>query len=244
MSSHRLILLSSALIGALLLQPTTTSPIAQIPSAPVSAPPQSIQAPVVEPDYGQLPLYFVENQGQMDELAAYYVQGSDKTIYFSPGGVTFSLTARETVTNTDRAEQPAAKPARRDEQLGMDSVEPIALQRWTVKLDFVGANPNVHPVAEEQAEAVFSYFTGRPDEWHAGLRSYHKLVYPELWPGIDLVYYGTVNQMKYEFIVRPGADPDQIRLAYRGATDVRLNAAGQMEVSTPIGGFRDDTPVA
>ncbi len=40
----------------------------------------------------QLPLYFVENQGQVDERVAYYVQGSDKTLYFTPQGVTFVLT--------------------------------------------------------------------------------------------------------------------------------------------------------
>jgi len=191
-----------------------------------------------------MPLYFVENQGQMDERVAYYIQGSDKTIYFTPEGVTFALTAPGTVTDTARAELPAAKPTPRDDRRGIDGSESITLRRWTVKLDFVGANLNVRPVAEQQAEAVFSYFTGQPDQWHAGLRSYRKLVYPELWPGIDLVYYGTVNQMKYEFIVKPGADPDQIRLAYRGATEVRLNAAGQMDVRTPIGGFQDDTPAA
>lgn len=43
--------------------------------------------------FGQLPLYFVENQGQLDERVVYYIQGSDKTIYFSPDGVTFALAA-------------------------------------------------------------------------------------------------------------------------------------------------------
>lgn len=47
----------------------------------------------LERTFGQLPLYFVENQGQMDEPVAYYIQGSDKTIYFTSGGVTFVLTA-------------------------------------------------------------------------------------------------------------------------------------------------------
>ncbi len=58
---------------------------------------------------------------------------------------------------------------------------------------------------------------------------------------MDLIYSGTVNRLKYQFVVNPGADPAVIRLAYRGA-DVRLNGAGQLEVSTPVGGFRDDKP--
>ena len=50
--------------------------------------------------------------------------------------------------------------------------------------------------------------------------------------------------MKYEFVVQPGADPAQIQLAYRGASAVRLSAEGQLEVTTPLGGFRDAAPVA
>lgn len=44
-----------------------------------------------------MPLYFVENQGQMDERVSYYIQGSDKNIYFSPEGVTFALTVRRAI---------------------------------------------------------------------------------------------------------------------------------------------------
>ncbi len=49
-------------------------------------------APVgVERDFGQLPLYFVQNRGQLDPQVAYYIQGSDKTIYFTPQGLTLAL---------------------------------------------------------------------------------------------------------------------------------------------------------
>jgi hypothetical protein len=67
-------------------------------------------------------------------------------------------------------------------------------------------------------------------------------LHAELWPGIDLVYAGAGGQLKYRFLVQPGADPSRIRLAWRGAEAVSLNAAGQLEVSTPLGGFREDKP--
>jgi hypothetical protein len=117
-------------------------------------------------------------------------------------------------------------------------------QRYALKLEFLGANRGVEPVGQDRTEAVISYFKGPPDQWRTGLPTYARIVYPDLWPGIDLVYYGTVNRLKYEFIVHPGADPGQIRLAYRGATGVTLNAAGQLAVTTPAGGFQDDTPAA
>ena len=47
----------------------------------------------LEESFGQMPLLFIENQGQWGEQVAYAIQGSDKTLYFTPGGVTFALTA-------------------------------------------------------------------------------------------------------------------------------------------------------
>lgn len=168
-----------------------------------------------EPDWGRMPLYFIANRGQMDGRVAFYVEGRDKTLYFTAEGVTFALTS---------------------------AGEGEAVSRWVVKLDFLGANA-VQPVGQEQMDAVISYFRGAPGEWHTGLPTYARIVYPNLWPGIDLAYSGTVNRLKYEFVVQPGADPTRIRLAYRGAS-VQLNEAGQLEVHTPAGSFQDDAPVA
>jgi len=226
-------------------QPTAPRSPSFLPSV---APVPANAAPALKPDFGQLPLYFVENRGQLDDRVAYYIQGSDKTLYFTSEGVTFALTQpvadesirspKSTISNRRAGDKARGRPL-------AHSRSPIPpYSRWAVKLDFVGANPNVRPVGQDMTEAVISYFKGKPDEWHTGLRTYSRIVYTNLWPGIDLVYYGTVNQLKYEFVVRPGADPKQIRLTYRGATDARLNAAGQLEVTAPLGGFTDDAPTA
>ncbi len=160
-----------------------------------------------------LPLTFVENQGQLDQRVDYYVRGRDKTIYFTPDGVTYALTDAE------------------------------AGERWTVKLGFVDANPGVHPVGERRAETTISTFRGPPEAWQTDLPTYRRVVYRDLWPGIDLAYQGTANKLKYAFIVHPGADPGRIRLAYRGAR-VEPTAAGQLEVTTPVSTFRDQAPTA
>ena len=89
-----------------------------------------------------------------------------------------------------------------------------------------------------------SYFKGKPEEWKTGLPTYAKVIYRDLWPGIDLVYAGAEGRLKYEFIVSPGADPSRIRLAYSGADRVEVNGDGRLEVRTPAGRFEDDIPVA
>jgi hypothetical protein len=194
---------------------------------------EAAQAPplrTVEASMGQIPLYFIENQGQIDGPVAYYVQGKDKTLYFTPQGVTFvlagTLAPLDRGLDNRRAERPAYESS-----------------RWVLKLDFVGADPEARPLGEDETGAVISYFKGRPEEWKTGLKTYSAVVYRDLWPGIDLEYSGTVDRLKYQFVVHPGADPSQVRLSYRGAR-VTINEAGQLEVSTPEGGFQDGTPYA
>src|SRR5207237_2686590 len=68
--------------------------------------------------------------------------------------------------------------------------------------------------------------------------------YKERWPGIDLVYSRTFERLKYTFEVKPGADAEQIRLAYHGAGSVALTPEGGLTVSTPAGGFTDERPTA
>jgi len=240
---QRLVLLTLVLSLTLLWGATgltAPEPPEAMPGATPSASKPTMLA--LERAYGEMPLYFIENCGQLDGQVAYYLPGSDKTLYFTAEGVTFALTGRRQTVDSRQGEEDPFLPA--DFSPSPDLPFSPSLSRWAVKLDFVDANPAVQPVGESSLEMVVSYFKGKPEDWHTGLRTYSRLVYRDLWPGIDLVYYGTVNQLKYEFVVHPGADPAQIRLAYRGASDVRLNAVGQLEVTTPVGSFTDDTPVA
>ncbi len=188
----------------------------------------------------KLPLYFVEIKGQVGPRVDYYVQGKDKIIYFTPDGLTLVLNDASrhkpqyasVNENSFTAESSTSEPA------------PLSPRRLAVKLDFVGADSRVKPRGEELTPALISYFVGPAPEWKTGLRTYRRVVYPDLWPGIDLIYSGTVQRLKYMFVVHPGADPNRIKLRYRGADGVSVNGRGQLEVQTALGAFQDDKPSA
>ena len=170
----------------------------------------------MEQKLGSLPLYFIENQGQVDsDEAAFYIKGDDKTLYFTSSGLTIAMVQKKGGEN----------------------------QRWTMTLEFEGASP-VEPRGENRQRAVFSYFKGDQAEWNTGLPTYSRIVYDNLWPGIDLVFSGTTSELKYEFVVAPGADPDAVRLVYRGATDVFVQETGELVASCPAGVLEDGVPVA
>ena len=167
---------------------------------------------LLKPSFGKPPIYFIENRGVYPDEVEFYVQGADKTLFFTREGITFRLKGKE--------------------------------QGWVVKLEFVGANPDVILRGENKQQAVFSYFKGPEKDWKTGLPTFSRIVYENLWPGIDLVYRAEVGALKYEFLVASQADPAKIRLRYRGASSVRRTGTGALEVETPAGGFEDAPPEA
>ncbi len=185
---------------------------------PQSAPATSItaSAAVTDADWGRMPLYFIANQGQVDSPVAFYVSGRDKTLYFTAEGLTLALSQ---ATST-------GAPG----------------NSWAVKLDHLGANAVV-PRGVDSTGMVVSYLSGTPDSQHTGLPTYSSIVYPGVWQGVDVVYSGSQDQLKQEFVLASGADPSCIRLAYRGA-DVTLNDKDDLVVSTPVGTFTDAAPFA
>jgi hypothetical protein len=194
----------------------------------------------LDDSFGKLPLYFIENQGQEDPRVAFSVKGRETSLYFTSQGLTFVLRGSAPPLKDARVKKVSFSP---EQGLGKGE-ETRDMGRWVVKLDFVGANPEVKPEGLEPMPAVISYFKGPREKWRTGLKTYGSVIYRDLWPGIDLVYTGTVNRLKYSFLVKPGADPGRIRLAYRGVSSLSVSDAGQLEVKTPVKEFHDDRPVA
>jgi len=166
------------------------------------------------PTAKSLPLYFIENRGQADRRARYYVHGKEASVFFTPGGLALSL-----------------------------ADEHRAGRRWGLRLDFLGTAPaRPRPVGQARTPAVVNYFKGPRQDWKSKIPTYSKVAYRDVWPGVDLVYSGSASRLKYSFLVRPGADPRAIRFAWRGATGLDVNRRGQLEVSTPARKLRDEAP--
>lgn len=191
-----------------------------VPSAPID--------PQITSKLGQLPLYFVENRGQVDPRVGYYAQAHGATTFFTSGGLTYSLV-------------PGRQPGAGD---GADGGDTNPSGRWVVRADFLGGDPAARPMGQEQTDAIFSYFRGQPDEWVTGVPAYRGVTYADVWPGIDVVYGAHEGHLKYDLVVRPGADPARIAVAYRGARAVRLTEAGDIAIQTGLGDIVERAPYA
>lgn len=113
-----------------------------------------------------------------------------------------------------------------------------------LRLKLLGSNPNPEATGLDELPGKSNYFIGNdPSRWRTGVPSYRKVGFAQVYPGIDLVYYGNQRQLEYDFVVAPGADPGQIRLAVEGADRVAIDAAGDLVLGTPDGVMRQHKPV-
>jgi uncharacterized protein (TIGR03437 family) len=91
-----------------------------------------------------------------------------------------------------------------------------------------GANSSVEVSGGEALPGTANYFFGNdPSKWIQGAATYRKVNYRQVYEGIDLVYYGTGRQMEYDFVVAPGANPNEIALEFSGAA-LSLNSDGDL----------------
>ena len=175
------------------------------PSAPSPAPGAPDSRSVAERvriQSSQLPLSFEANQGQTDPAVKFVSRGDGYAVF---------LTSDEAVFKLGRT--PNAPAVLRMKLLGANSV--------------AGAN------ASEPHPGVVSYFIGNnPKNWRSGIPTYGKVSYPQIYPGVDLVFYGNQRQLEYDFVVAPGADPSRIAWQIEGGRP-RVDAEGNLALHVP-----------
>ncbi|MFN0073421.1 MAG: hypothetical protein ACKVVP_18215, partial [Chloroflexota bacterium] len=219
-------------------------PLGRGPDIPMAALPVA-RAPVTLASYGQIPMTFQANHGQMDERVAFATHRGKMQSSFTDAGVTHLLHGRITedrvaneaaevawAVGQREAGLPPARPDPRRVGTGDEAPSESRSSRWAVRSHFREAAPASRPEARDRQEGIVSYFRGSPEEWITGVPTYGQVVYREAWPGIDAVYTAEGRDLKYAFVVAPGADPSRIGLVYEGLTGARLTENGQVVLET------------
>ncbi|MCF3650782.1 hypothetical protein [Synoicihabitans lomoniglobus] len=121
---------------------------------------------------------------------------------------------------------------------------PATREVHRIDLTFLNSNPKAAPAGTDQGGPVTRYYF--PDQIDGkSAQSYRKITYKHLWHGIDLQFYATdFGTLKYDFIVHSGANPKDIRLAYRGADSVDFEPDGNIRVKARFAEFVEPAPIS
>jgi hypothetical protein len=181
--------------------------------------------------YGRLPMSFEPNKGQSDGEVSFLSRGSDYNLF---------LTRDETVLVLRKGAAAASRPAFQ----GPPHLRQAPSKFETpsvVRMKFYGADQKVGIEGKEELPGRANYLNGRdPGKWRTDVPRYAAVKYHDLYPGVDLVYYGNRTdgraRLEHDFVVRPGGNPANIRLGFEGAERVELNTSGDLVLRLPDGG--------
>jgi sugar lactone lactonase YvrE len=183
-------------------------------------------------DYGKLPLSFEANRGQADKRVKFLSRGNGYSLFLTDSAAVLALSKGDAAAGQGTA---AGKTPR----LSAKSVKTDV-----IRMELAGAGGSMQISATEQLPGMANYFIGNdPSQWHSGVPTYARVRYTDVYPGVDLVYYGNQRQLEYDFVVAPGADPRPIRLRFAGAEALRLDANGDLAVVAANGEIAFHKPV-
>ena len=99
-------------------------------------------------------------------------------------------------------------------------------------------------LGQEKLPGTVNYLRGKdPSGWRTGISTYARVAYEDIYPGVDLVYYGNQHQLEYDFIVRPGTDPRVIALEAEGADRLEVDQRGDLVLHVGNRQVRQQKPV-
>ena len=200
---------------------------------------------------------FVENKGQWNSKVNFTGELNGGAFYLQKNGYKVLLNSGEDWRHiaehfSGHTEEPAGNPnlpyidKKHDTTNHSNSAgsPDLILHSHAYEVTFIGANPNPQIVPDKPEDTYNNYFIGKDSsKWATGCKIYQAVVYKDIYPGIDVRYYTDNNQLKYDFIVHPGADVSKIALQFDGVDGLSLKK-GNLVIKTSLGDVNELAPLA
>jgi hypothetical protein len=162
-----------------------------------------------------LPLSFEPNLGQSGDEVDFLARGDDYSLFLNATEAALAL------------EQGSSAPA-------------------VLRVQIVGGDPAAEATGREERHGKSNYFVGNdPMNWHTNVPNYAKVEYQNVYPGVDLIYYGTnEHQLEFDFLLEPGGDPRVIVLSFGGPDELEIDTDGNLVLRLASGELTLRAPVA
>jgi gliding motility-associated-like protein len=179
--------------------------------------------------------YFVENRGQWNSDILFRTD--------LPGGFLFLKKNAFVFVFYDVSQVKAHHSNPQSKLSSRVANSPNGIKCHGVEVKFENCTGRAAPVGKAKASTLFNYFLGSdPSRWASDAGGFREIIYPGIYDGIDLRVYRYQSRLKYEFVVRPGADPGQIGLVYNGALGLALDSDGRAVVKTSVSEYKEASP--
>ena len=181
-------------------------------------------------------LDFVLNRGQYSDIVDYRADADGAAVWLTGKGIVYQFTKHT----------PALSERDFLTEYGLQTASTSdSLEFLFVRVTFTGSNQEPVSVPGRVSSARHNYFIGNdPTKWETNIPSFTDVTYSDIYPGIDLRYFGNDTHMEYDFVVDPGADAGLIRVQYDGIVGMSVNPDGDMVIETELGVIVENRPVS
>ncbi|WP_457601649.1 DUF7948 domain-containing protein [Hydrogenivirga sp.] len=153
----------------------------------------------------EIPLFFIENRGQIDKKVKFYEKGTGHSTYFTREGIYITLSKKDSKPEVVKITPIGANPETKIE----------SEDKLSGKVNYFKGKD--------------------PKNWRTNIPTYGKVRYKEVYEGIDLVFYGNQRRLEYDVVVKPGTDPGMVRFRYEGVKELKVNGRGELVAVLPSG---------
>ena len=169
------------------------------------------------PSLAQLPFIFERNQGQTDPRVQFLARGSGYALFLTRDAAVLTL-------------QHGGK-------------QHSASHGAVLSMELAHSSPRTEIEGTDPLPGKSNYFIGNdPAQWHRNIPQFARVRYAEVYPGIDLIYYGNRGRLEYDFEVAPGSDPGLVQLNFQGAKPLSLASNGDLRIKVAGGEVHLEAP--
>ncbi|QMU30988.1 DUF7948 domain-containing protein [Adhaeribacter radiodurans] len=179
-------------------------------------------------------LQFVQNKNQWPAAVRFAANLPNGRLFLKENGLVYNFVDGSQIPQ-HHGEQVAIK----------SSAVPGKAKGHAYQVNFLhAAKSNLQTIGADERPGIRNYYLGKdPKKWASGVKSYGEVTYQSLYPGVNMHLYQKGSHLKYEFLLQPRANPDQIQLQYDGAEVVLLNT-GDLQIKTTVTTILERKPIA
>ncbi|MCB9224268.1 MAG: gliding motility-associated C-terminal domain-containing protein [Crocinitomicaceae bacterium] len=186
---------------------------------------------------------FIANKGQIanekfEPISSinYKFEQPGINAYFKPDGIIYHFYREEEKSSANYTQK-------EQEAYNRGDFSEIGKLVYFFRMDFklINSNPAAEAITENQIEVYTNYYLPHCPDGITHVPSFESITYKDVYPNIDLVYKTIDGQLKYEFIVHPGGNINDINFTYDGAKDIQTEN-GALNVVNDFGPFQENEP--
>ncbi len=189
------------------------------------------------------PLLFIQNKGQLTDAEGnpapdilFTAHNGGVELFFHNNGISYQFQKTEYPKGYDIANK------KKIHNLDLEKNKETSAYRMDMELLGASLNPTVE--TDGKSEYVENYYLPSCQKGILNIPTYTKIIYKDIYPKIDWVVYTKGQEMKYDFVIHPGGNPNLIKIKYKDATSTEITANGNLLIKTSLGQITDQKPLS